>query len=259
MTDTLDRHAIYNRLLPILDKQYAVDQMDDRDRRITANRGQQLPVEIFLESLWQRDIKPPQRSPHRLDLFENVCVKPRSARITDILFPLCDVEECFWQQSAGAKEIYLEHAHVVARSTIVEHVLKRRVGYKSAIPIRLSIDCDWRKAGRQRATRHDVVRRNCFQRRIEVPHIAGANLHGADTEPDMSCIQKFKIDKLQETGSQRRGIVDADRGRCAWRIEECRRKAGRKETGRSGSGHESGTGFIENPSRSVVSRERTGR
>ncbi len=55
-------------------------------------------------------------------------------------------------------QVDLEDAHIFARTATFEYMFQGRVGNESAVPIRLTVDLDGREAGRERATRHDMLR-----------------------------------------------------------------------------------------------------
>jgi hypothetical protein len=79
-----------------------------------------------------------------------------ATRITDLLFPLREIEQRFRHATLGAEKVDLEDDHIFARG--VEHVFEGRIGNESAVPIGLTVDFDGREARRQSTARHDVLR-----------------------------------------------------------------------------------------------------
>ena len=89
-------------------------------------------------------------------------------------------------RAGGLPHVDREDQRVAARH-VVEHDLDGRVRIDAAVPVRLAIDGDRRKGRRQRAGRHDVARAKRHVPGVEVAHLAGADVDGADRQPDRAC------------------------------------------------------------------------
>ena len=95
----------------------------------------------------------------------------------------------------------------VASRMVVENRFARRVGKNPAVPIELAVDANRRKGRRQRAGRHDVLGGDFACAAVEIAHLAGAHMGGADGEPRLAAIDEIKIDQLFKGLLQRRGRV----------------------------------------------------
>src|ERR1700694_1432901 len=103
--------------------------------------------------------------------------------------------------------------------------------YERAVPIASTGYHSGRKARWQRAARHHVLRPERPILIVEVDRVAGACVDGTHAEAYGTLpIEEIKINKLLQTLSERRGVVDAKRLRGALRNEEGRRDARDEET-----------------------------
>ena len=69
------------------------------------------------------------------------------------------------------------------RGYVVEHRLDRRVRQDAAVPIELAVDADRRKGRRQRAGRHHVADAERHFAAVEIAHLGGPHVGGADRQP----------------------------------------------------------------------------
>src|SRR6516165_5591529 len=118
-----------------------------------------------------------------------------------------------WQRPAGAPKIDLERERVFPRLA-VEHPLQWSVGNKSTVPVILPVDFGGRKAGRQRAAGHDMLRPYAMRGGVEIGKVPSTNIHGADTEAHATGIDPVEVDQTFEGRSQWRSIIIAGLVRC---------------------------------------------
>ena len=121
--------------------------------------------------------------------------RPRSAGIADVLVPLGNLVQIPGQAAAGREKVHLEDEMATA-GVILDHVLQRRIGYQTAVPIVLSVYFHGGKAWRQSTAREDVLRPYLGLRIIEVREIACPDVYGSDAEANFSGINAVEIDKL---------------------------------------------------------------
>ena len=91
--------------------------------------------------------------------------------------------------------MHREDQRVLAR-IVVEDRLGRRVGEDAAVPVELAVDAHRRKRRRQRAGRHDVLDADLAVAAVEVSHLAGAHMRGADGEPRLARVDQREVDQL---------------------------------------------------------------
>src|SRR5437899_2619101 len=94
--------------------------------------------------------------PHVVLFTQGVRSESSPAGITNILIALVDLIE-IGRQAAMRREYVDLKDHATAARRIVHHVLQRRVGKESSVPILFAVDLDWGKARRQRPAGHDVL------------------------------------------------------------------------------------------------------
>ena len=95
----------------------------------------------------------------------------------------------------------------------------------------LAVDLDRRKAGRQRAARHDVAHVEPLLGGVEVGEVAGTYVDGGDRKAQLAGIEALEVDETLERFLERRRIVIADRGERAARLQRRRWQARREEAG----------------------------
>ena len=104
--------------------------------------------------------------------------------------------------------VHGEDQRVAARVVVEDH-LGRRVGEDAAVPVELAVDAHGRERRRQRARRHDVLDADLHVAAVEVAHLAGAHVRGADGQPRLAAVDEREIDQLGQRLLQRRGRVVA--------------------------------------------------
>ena len=102
--------------------------------------------------------------------------------------------------------MHREDQRILAR-IVVEHRFGRRVGQNAAIPIQLAVDPDSGERRRQRAGRHDVLDAEFAITAVEIPHLAGADMGGADGQPRPATVDQIEIDQFGQGLLQRLGGV----------------------------------------------------
>ena len=111
---------------------------------------------------------------------------------------------------------------------VLQHPLQRRVGDQPAVPVMLALDLHRRKAGRQGAAGHHVLRPDHVHLCIEIAEISGADIDRADAEAHFAGIDAVEIDEPLQRRLERRRVVMARR----------LRRAGRRQPGRHDTRHE---------------------
>ena len=81
---------------------------------------------------------------------------------------------------------------------VVEHRLDRRVRQDAAVPIELAVDAHGGEGRRQRARGHDVADVERHVAAVEVAHLAGADVGGADRQPGLLAIDPVEVDQLAQ-------------------------------------------------------------
>src|SRR5262245_4256057 len=147
---------------------------------------------------------------------------PGSARIHDVLVSHFHLGQIMWQRTAGTPKVDLERERVFPRLA-VEHPLQRSVGNKSTVPIIFSIDFCGRKARRQRAAGHDMLRSYAMGGGVEIGEVSSTDIYGADAEPHVSCIDPVEIHQTLKGSLQRRSVIVAGLVRGAGRPQRRRR------------------------------------
>ena len=103
----------------------------------------------------------------------------------------------------GIPDVHGEHQRI-APGIVVEHRLHRRVRQDAAIPVELAIDADGRERRRQRAGRHDMAGARAACPAVEVAHLAGAHIGGADCQAGRASVDPVEIDQLVQRRLERR-------------------------------------------------------
>ena len=119
----------------------------------------------------------------------------------------------FRLRSGDRKNLHREHDGIAPR-IVVEHDLDRRVGIEAAVPIGIAVDADRREARRQRAGGEHMVERDRHVAAVEIMHLAGAHIDGADGQPRLLGVEAIEVDQVAERLAQ---IVDGVEGRAARR------------------------------------------
>ena len=115
------------------------------------------------------------------------------------------------------------------------------------------------RPGGQRTARHDVLGADRLRGRVEVLHVAGQHLDGADAQADRAGVEQIEIDQFVQRGIERRGIVDADRLGRAGRHENARAaRAARRSRARPIKRGNRRAGLVEHFARIVVVGEGPG-
>ena len=115
------------------------------------------------------------------------------------------------QMAAALKYIDLERQAAATR-IVIQHVLQRRVGDETAVPVVFAVDLDRWKTGRQRAARHHMLRANGGFRAVEIGEAAGAHIHRSDAEAGaLGIVDAVEVDELFERLLERRRAVEARR------------------------------------------------
>ena len=101
-----------------------------------------------------------------------------------------------------------------------QHEIERRIGGDAAVPVMLAFDDDGRKARRQRAGRHDVLRSDLLAELlefviVEISEIARGYAHRADAEPGLQVVDAVEVDQAFQRLLQRGCVVIALRLRAA--------------------------------------------
>ena len=154
----LDRHArefIVARMRLI--GAFAIDEMDDGDRRLVFHPGEAQRIGIIAQVLRQFAQQALEGAAQFMPFRRHVGIEPGAARIADLLLALDRIEEIARQHAARAEQIDLEDAHLRGRGRrLIQHILQGRVGDDAAIPEIIFTDLDRRQAGRQRARSQDM-------------------------------------------------------------------------------------------------------
>src|SRR5262249_52738233 len=141
-------------------------------------------------------------------------------------------------------------------ATPLEHIFEGGVGNEASIPIGLTINRDGRKAWRQSAARHDMLRTYRLGGGVEILHVACQYLYRADACSHHARVQQVEVDKLDQRRAEWFSIVDADRfGHPRWH-DHRGRKSRLKKARNSSGGRKGRAGFVEDPARTVVVGER---
>src|SRR5262249_1236995 len=120
----------------------------------------------------------------------------RAAREANVLVPFAHFLEIGRQLAAALKNIDLE-CQAAATRIIIQHVLQRRVGDETAVPVVFAVDLDRWKTGRQRAARHHMLRANGDFRAVEIGKAAGAHIHSSHAEADaFGTVDAVEVDEL---------------------------------------------------------------
>src|SRR5690242_12684560 len=127
-------------------------------------------------------------------MLELVRVRAGPARVLDLLLPCRDLSEAPWKLPVRAPEVDLEGERVLAR-TLLDHPLQRCVRDETPIPVVFALDLGRRKARRQRAARHHVLRADLVRAVIEIDEVAGAHVYSADAEAHFARIDAVEIDQ----------------------------------------------------------------
>src|SRR4029077_16791603 len=141
---------------------------------------------------------------------QSVRNSPRSAGIADVFVTLANLVQILGQGAAGWEKVHLKDEMAAAR-VVLDHVLQRRIGYQSAVPIMLAIDFHEGKARRQRAARKDVLWPDLNLRIVEVYKIACPDVYGSDAEANFPGIDAVEIDKPLQCEFERVRVVVAGR------------------------------------------------
>lgn len=110
---------------------------------------------------------------------EIVRVEARAARIDDVFFAFLGLDEVSRHIAARTEEIDLEY-ECVMRQPGVEHVYERGIRDEAAVPVKLSLDFDWRKGWWQRRACHHMGGGDLALRVVEINEVAQTNVDGAE-------------------------------------------------------------------------------
>src|SRR5450756_2118004 len=135
----------------------AVDQVHHRHGVLLRGLAQNFHRGIVPEIIRQFADQIAQRLADVVDLLVLVGIHPGAAGKADVLFALGGFQQGDRQQPAGAEQIDLEDQQVIG-DLGVQHIVERGVGGDAAVPVMLAFDLDRRKARRQGAGGHDVLR-----------------------------------------------------------------------------------------------------
>ncbi len=131
-----------------------------------------------------------------------------AAGVLDVLLPVEHLPDRVRLLAHRIPQMHREDQRVLAR-IVVEDRLGRRVGENAAVPIELAVDAHGRKRRRQRTGRHDVLDADLGFAAVEVTHLAGAHVRGADREPRLAVVDQREVDQFVQRLLQRRGRVEA--------------------------------------------------
>ena len=149
--------------------------------------------------------------PHFVLLPEIFGGDARAAGEANVFFPFAHFLEICRQLAAALKNIDLERQAAATR-IIIQHVLQRRVGDETAVPVIFAVDLDRWKTGRQRAARHHMLRANGDFRAVEIGEAAGAHIHRSHAEAGvLGIVDAVEVDELFERLLERRRAVVARR------------------------------------------------
>jgi hypothetical protein len=131
--------------------------------------------------------------------------------IANVLLALADLFEIGRPAPVGVKQIDLKNQAAAARDGL-DHVLERRVGDETTVPIAFAVDFHCREAGWESAARHDMLGPNAYLSVVEVSEIPGAHIDCRDAKAGLARVDAVKIDSLLRriTGDDR-SIDRADR------------------------------------------------
>src|SRR5271163_2977404 len=119
-----------------------------------------------------------------------------------------DVRHRGWLGAERIPEVDGEDERVPPR-VVVEHHFRRRVGENAAVPVEFAIDANGRKRWRQGARGHDMPDAERPIPAVEIAHLAGPYVRGADRQARLSSIDQIEVDDLGERALQWRGRVVA--------------------------------------------------
>src|SRR5271156_1161819 len=131
-----------------------------------------------------------------------------AARILYVLMAGEGVRHRGWLGAERIPEVDGEDERVPAR-VVVEHHFRRRVGENAAVPVEFAIDANGGKRWRQGARGHDIPDAERPIPAVEIAHLAGPYVRGADRQARLSPIDQIELDDLGERALQWRGRVVA--------------------------------------------------
>lgn len=112
--------------------------------------------------------------------------------------------------SFGAEEID-HHAEGIEPGSVVEHGVDGRVAHHAAIPVQLAVDLHRRERRGQGQAGQDVLHTDGFAGVVEIADLAGADVHGAETESGLAGVDAIEVDEPVERPVDRKAVVVAER------------------------------------------------
>src|SRR6267143_4319456 len=143
-----------------------------------------------------------------VDLLVASDVAVGAARVLDVLLPAEHVPDRLRLGAFRLPDVDAEDDRV-ATGVVVEHRFDRRVRVDAAVPVRLIVDRDRGKRGRQRAGGHHVLEgeRLLVAGVVEVAQLAALHVDRADGEARALRLQQLEVDERRERRVQRLGPV----------------------------------------------------
>ena len=123
------------------------------------------------------------------------------ARILDVFLAMRDLPHRLRLRPDRVPHVHGEDQGVAARVVVEDH-LGRRIGENAAVPIELAVDAHGREGRRQCARCQDVLDADLDFAAVEVAHLAGAHMRGADREPRLAPVDEREIDQLAAASSR---------------------------------------------------------
>ena len=104
-----------------------------------------------------------------------------------------------WELTSRAPEINLENERV--RWPLLRHCdpKKGRIRHEPSIPVVLALDLDRRKGGRQRATRHYMLRLDDLGRRVEIDQVSAPHIDGAEAEAGFGLFSVHAVKSMSDS------------------------------------------------------------
>src|SRR5258707_6483221 len=129
-----------------------------------------------------------------------------STRILNVLVPMKHLPDRSRLGTDRIPHMRGKDQRVPAR-VVVKHDLGGSVRQNAQVPVELAVDTYRRKRRRQSARSKNMSYRNVRCPAVEIAHLAGAHMSGANREPRSLAIYPPEIDEFEERLFQRRGRI----------------------------------------------------
>src|SRR5258707_614851 len=130
-----------------------------------------------------------------------------STRILNVLVPMKHLPDRSRLGTDRIPHMRGKDQRVPAR-VVVKHDLGGSVRQNAPVPVELAIDTDRRKRRRQSARSKNMLYRNVRRPAVEIAHLAGAHMGGANRKPRSQTVDPPEIDEFQERFLERHGRIE---------------------------------------------------